>query len=181
MKTALLIIDVQSGMFDHEPRADQADAVIARLNQLATAARAAGTPVVWVQHERASPPLTHGSAEWRLARGLDAQPDDHYLRKTTPDSFLRTGLHEQLQQWGVGQLVIAGYASEFCIDTTTRSAAAHGYAIILVSDAHTTHDKDHASAAQIRAHENATLPKLGSFGVPILLRAAAEIAFPANA
>ncbi|UGA40297.1 isochorismatase family protein [Chromobacterium haemolyticum] len=137
MKTALLIIDVQSGMFDHEPRADQADAVIARLNQLAAAARAAGTPVVWVQHERASAPLTHGSAEWRLARGLDAQPDDHYLRKTTPDSFLRTCLHEQLQQWGVGQLVIAGYASEFCIDTTTRSAAAHGYAIILVSDAHT--------------------------------------------
>ena len=40
MKTALLIIDVQSGMFDHEPRADQADAVIARLNQLAAAARA---------------------------------------------------------------------------------------------------------------------------------------------
>ena len=136
--------------------------------------------MVWVQHERASAPLTHGSAEWQLARGLDAQPDDHYLRKTTPDSFLRTGLHQQLQQWGVGQLVIAGYASEFCIDTTTRSAAAHGYAIILASDAHTTHDKDHASAAQIRAHENATLPKLGSFGVPILTRAAAEIAFPAN-
>ena len=134
--------------------------------------------MVWVQHERASAPLTHGSAEWQLARGLDAQPDDHYLRKTTPDSFLRTGLHQQLQQWGVGQLVIAGYASEFCIDTTTRSAAAHGYAIILASDAHTTHDKDHASAAQIRAHENATLPKLGSFGVPILTRAAAEIAFP---
>jgi len=50
------------------------------------------------------------------------------------------------------------------VDTTTRSAAAHGYAVTLAADAHTTHDKAHASAAQIRTHHNATLPDITSFG-----------------
>ena len=72
---------------------------------------------------------------------------------------------------------LCGYATEFCVDTTTRSAAAHGYHVVLASDAHTTHDKPHADAQQIRAHHNATLPAIRSFGVGIRALPAAEIAF----
>jgi hypothetical protein len=49
--------------------------------------------------------------------------------------------------------------------------------VTLVADGHTTHDKAHASAAQIRAHENATLPGIGSFGPVIRALPAAEIRF----
>jgi hypothetical protein len=35
---------------------------------------------------------------------------------------------------------------------------------IVVADAHTTCDKHHAGGAVIRAHENATLPNISSFG-----------------
>jgi hypothetical protein len=49
--------------------------------------------------------------------------------------------------------------------------------VTLASDAHTTHDKDHASAAQIRAHENATLPSLTSFGPVIRAVPATEVDF----
>jgi len=45
--TALLIIDVQVGVVG---AAYQRDAVIANIQTLLTAARAAGTSVVWVQH-----------------------------------------------------------------------------------------------------------------------------------
>ncbi|WP_335340099.1 isochorismatase family protein [Collimonas pratensis] len=76
-------------------------------------------------------------------------------------------MRELLTAWQVDHLVICGYASEFCVDTTVRSAAAQGYPVTLVSDAHTTHDKPHASGQQIRTHENATLPNVDSFGVKI--------------
>jgi hypothetical protein len=45
--------------------------------------------------------------------------------------------------------------------------------------AHTTHDKVHATAALIRAHENATLPGITSFGPKISALSAADIQFAA--
>ena len=89
------------------------------------------------------------------------------MRKTTPDSFLSTNLEALLKQHQIEHLIVCGYASEFCVDTTVRRGAALGYSMSLVSDAHTTHDKPHASAEQIRVHHNATLPNISSFGVKI--------------
>lgn len=179
MKQALLVIDVQRGLFDAEPRPFEADAVVARINALAARARAAGAPVIFVQHERAAGLLAHGSESWQLERGLQVEPGDLSLRKTTPDSFLHTELQTLLQDRGIEQLVICGYASEFCVDTTTRRAAALGYPVVLVADAHTTHDKPHATAAQIRAHHNATLPGITSFGPVIRALPGAALRFDA--
>jgi nicotinamidase-related amidase len=177
MKNALVIIDVQQGLFDEAPAPVDADAVIARINALSARARASETPVILVQHEVAGTQLGHGSPGWQLDSRLQATPADHRIRKTTPDSFLRTGLDEVLAFSGVEQLVICGYATEFCVDTTTRSAAAHGYAVILAADAHTTQDKPHATAAQIRTHHNATLPDISSFGPVIEALPADQIRF----
>lgn len=174
MNLALVVIDVQRGLF--EPAPADADAVIERINGLSAKARDAGMPVVFVQHERAGD-LEAESFGWALHPALRVVDGDHRIRKTTPDSFLRTGLDEVLSFCGVEGVVLCGYATEFCVDTTTRSAAAHGYHVVLASDAHTTHDKPHADAQQIRAHHNATLPAIRSFGVGIRALPAAEIAF----
>ena len=177
MKSALLVIDVQRGLFDEQPRPFEAAAVIARINGLTEKARRAKVPVVFIQHERPSGFLEHASESWQLHVDLVVAAGDVKLRKTTPDSFLRTNLAELLSSWGVEEITICGYATEFCVDTTTRRAAALGYPVVLVADAHTTHDKDHASARQIRAHHNATLPKLTSFGPRIATVNAADIAY----
>lgn len=176
--TALVLIDVQQALFHPAPRPHEADAVIARIHALAARARAAGVPVLWVQHETTpGQRLAQGSLGWALADGLQVDAADVRIRKTTPDSFLRTGLADWLAQRGITRLVVAGYASEFCVDTTTRRAAALGLAVTLAADAHTTHDKPHASGALIRAHHNASLADLTSFGVPITAVPAADIGF----
>ncbi|MGO4813118.1 cysteine hydrolase family protein [Cupriavidus sp. 2MCAB6] len=177
MQTALIVIDVQRGLFDDTPRPAEADAVLGRINRLISCARAAGAPVVFVQHEQAAGAMPFGSAAWALERSLAAQADDHRIRKTTPDSFLDTGLAALLDRLQANQLVICGYATEFCVDTTTRRAAGLGYAITLAADAHTTHDKPHASAGLIRRHHNATLSAITSFGRPIRALATDDIVF----
>lgn len=178
MNLALLVIDVQRGLFEPQPPPADADAVVERINTLSAKAREAGMPVVFVQHERAGD-LDAESPGWALHPGLQVAEGDYRVRKATPDSFLRTGLDEVLSFCGVEGVVLCGYATEFCVDTTARSAAAHGYHVVLAADAHTTHDKAHADAAQIRAHHNATLPAIRSFGVSIRALPAGEIAFAA--
>ena len=179
--TALIVIDVQAALFNPLPRPFEADAVLARINGLTARARAAGVPVVWVQHERDQHALAHGSPGWALADALRTAAEDHCVRKTTPDSFLRTGLADWLAARGLRHLVVCGYATEFCIDTSSRRAAGLGLAVTLAADAHTTHDKPHASGEQIRAHHNATLPALTSFGVAIQALPSADICFDGDA
>jgi PPOX class probable FMN-dependent enzyme len=177
--TALIVIDVQNALFQAQPRPFEADAVLDRIRRLTESARAAGVPVVWVQHEQAGSALVFGSTAWDLPDALQAGPGDPRFRKTTPDAFLRTGLAEWLTARGLRHLVICGYATEFSIDTSTRRAAALGLAVTLAADAHTTHDKPHASASAIRAHHNATLPGLG-FGPEIRAMASEAIDFEAR-
>ncbi len=179
MTAALLVIDVQRDLFDPEPRPFEADAVIQRINALADRARAAGAPVIYIQHEYAAGSLVHGTEGWQLAHGLQPGPGDAFVRKTTPDAFLRTDLQALLASLGATRVAVCGYASEFCVDTTVRRAAALGYPVVLAADAHTTHDKAHAPAAAIRAHENATLPEIGSFGPEIQAIPSAGIGFDA--
>lgn len=174
MKSAVIIIDVQRGYFDEEPRPADADVVISRINALTARARTAGLPVIFIQHEAQ---YEFGSRKWDLEQQLQVGPGDHRVRKTTPDSFLRTNLDELLSSLGVSRLIVGGYASEGCVDTTIRRAAALGYEVVIAADAHTTDDKPHASAAQIRAHHNFTLSDLTSFDSKIQAIPSSEIEF----
>ena len=167
MKSAVLVIDVQSILFDPEPQPFESQIVLTKINEVTKLARAKSIPVIFVQHEQPKSVIEYESAGWALQSSLITQTGDHFVRKTTPDSFLNTNLQSVLNELDVDSLIVCGYASEFCVDTTIRRAAGLGYPVTLVSDAHTTHDKEHASGAQIREHHNATLPSISSFGVKI--------------
>lgn len=178
MNSAILIIDVQTALFAELPPPDDAEGVIARLNAVAERGRAAGVPVIYIQHERPGTPLAHGEPGWALEPRLTVQPRDPVIPKKTPDSFQGTGLGLLLEALGVDHLVIGGFASEFCVDTTVRRAAALGFQVTLIADGHTTTDKPHLPAAIIRAHENATLSSIVSFDVPIRAVPAAALFLP---
>ncbi|CAN5711215.1 cysteine hydrolase family protein [soil metagenome] len=164
MTTALLIIDVQQGLCEGEHAAFEFRQVIDRINQVSARARAAGAPVIFVQHESGPGYLEHGTAAWQLADRLKAEPTDLRVRKTTPDSFHKTDLQAILQAHAIEDLVICGMHTEFCVDTTARRALALGYPVVLVSDAHTTEGNAVLSPSQVIRHHNATLANISSFG-----------------
>ncbi|WP_330959928.1 cysteine hydrolase family protein [Photobacterium sp. 53610] len=175
MKKAVLVIDVQRICFEPEPQPFEADAVVARINQLTAWARDKSLPVVFIQHEEPGTEIAYQTDGWQLHRALVTAEDDHYVRKTTPDSFLNTELKATLDQLGVDELVICGYATDFCVDTTTRRAACLGYGVELVSDAHTTHDKPYATGELIRKHHTSVLSWAESFPKRIIAMPTAEL------
>lgn len=162
---ALIIIDMQKALCGQDPLPFAVETKIANINRLKKAATATKLPVILIQHEAPGTALERGSTGWQITDAIDKVDTDLLLSKTTTNAFHNTLLNDLLVAAGVKHLLITGYASEFCVDTTFRAAAALGYDITLVSDAHTTHDKRHATAADIIRHENATLPELLSFGV----------------
>jgi nicotinamidase-related amidase len=177
VQTAILVIDVQQGLCEGPDAAHDCPGTIERINVATHRAREAGVPVFFIQHESNAGYLEHGSREWQLASGLQVNAGDRKIRKTTPDSFLRTDLHEALQIIGVTRLVVCGMHTEFCVDTTTRKALALGYPVVLVSDAHTSAGNAAIGALQVIAHHNATLTNISSFGPRVTTMTHSEVCF----
>ncbi len=150
---ALLVVDMQVGCFTGEPPRFDQDGTVRRINALAEVIRPRGL-VVFIQHTDASDSFARGSEAWQLLPSLDRRPQDDTVEKTACDSFLETRLDTVLKWRGVTDLVIVGCATDFCVDTTVRSAAARGYRVTVPSDGHTTRDRPHLSATQVIAHHN---------------------------
>ena len=83
--------------------------------------------------------------------------EDIIIQKYNSDSFLDTILDEELKKRKITRLIIAGLATDICIDTTVRSAFSHGYKVILIQDAHSTMNSEILKASQIVAHHNSIL------------------------
>jgi nicotinamidase-related amidase len=133
--TALIVIDVQESALRGCPNVNE---VIANINQLVRRGRAAGSPVIFVQHDDASDPdMAMGSAGWQLSPALDRVDTDTVMPKTFRDAFAATDLEDLLARAGSRRLVLVGVHSDFCVITTALSAVQRGYDITLVSDAHT--------------------------------------------
>jgi len=175
MNTALLIIDVQQALCSGEDEVFESRRVIERINQVSRLARSAQSTVIIIQYEEQDGPFEYGTEGWALDTDLETGPADIYARKTTPDSFHNTELHALLQARGIKELVICGLQSEYCVDSTTRSALALGYPVTLVSDGHSTLDNGIIKAAQITAHHNLTLGRIGGYGPAVRVIPAAEV------
>ncbi len=175
MLTAVLVIDIQQGLCEGPRAAFDCAGTITRINVVTRHAREVGALVIFIQHESESGYLEYGSKAWQLAKCLEAEPTDLYVRKTTPDSFLRTDLESLLKEHEVGRLVICGMHTEFCVDTTTRKALALGFPVTLVSDAHTSAGNTTLSPQQVIAHHNATLTNISSFGPRVTAVPSAEV------
>jgi nicotinamidase-related amidase len=150
--TALLVVDVQNAVVAGAVRRD---AVVANIGALVDKARAAGAPVVWVQHN--SEELQPGSDAWRIAPELAPDAGEPLIQKAYGDAFEATVLEDTLAGLRVGRLVVAGAQTDACIRSTLHGALARGYDATLVSDAHTTEDQSAWGAPppeQVITHTN---------------------------
>jgi len=137
--TALLVIDVQQGLFEEDPPTINAESLVARINPLAERAREAGAPVIYIQDDR----VGAGAADELLA-GLKPARGDKRMRKRHCDSFFQTNLQDILGD--AKRLVICGCQTDQCVAATARGAVAMGYDVEVAADAHSTSDNPFMSA-----------------------------------
>lgn len=159
MPAALLIIDMQVGLFHGPEKPREGKRTLANIQQLIKKTRLKNVPVFAVRHTGPEgSPIAAGSPFWQLLPelGLDAEIDVLF-NKSRPNAFHGTELAQQLTAAQIDDLYIVGMKSQFCIDSTCRAAADLGFKPLLVADAHTCMDTAALPAHAIIDHHNATL------------------------
>ncbi|MFT9597790.1 cysteine hydrolase family protein [Mesobacillus sp.] len=155
---ALVIIDVQNGMFLKGEEVFNGKELLRGIKGLIKQARLANIPIIYIQHnETVGYPLENGTYGWEIHSEICPEKEDIITQKNTPDSFLKTSLEQELKEKGVEHLYLVGIQTEICVDTTCRSAFSKGYKVTLVSDLHSTWPSDEITAQQIINHHNGTL------------------------
>ncbi len=138
MTRALVIVDIQRDYFPggkmplHQP-----EEAAAKAGQVLEAFRAAGDPVIHIQH--LSPAglgfLEEGSDGAEIMDPVRPVGDEIVIQKRAPNSFLRTDLEQRLRALDVQEIVLVGMMTSMCVDATTRAGADLGFRMTLVPDA----------------------------------------------
>lgn len=135
-KKALLVIDVQKVYFEGGLKVTHPAGSIDNIARAMDAAKEHGVHIVIIQHssrnERSS--FRKGNPLWELHPEIAKRPYDHLTVKSYPGSFTKTDLDEWLKSKGIETVVITGYMTQMCCDSTARQAMHKGYKVEFLSD-----------------------------------------------
>ena len=138
MKRALLAIDVQNEYFTGKLPVTHPAGSLENILRAVDCARKTGIPVVVIQHtslQKDAVVFRKGTEGWNLHPKIAPQAYDHLIEKNLPGSFTGTDLGSWLRERKVDTVVIAGYMTQMCCDTTARQATHMGLVVEFLSDA----------------------------------------------
>ncbi len=140
-ETALLLIDVQVGVdvLSHwggpTGRRNNPDAE-SKMLQLLAAWRKAKLQVAFTRHDsrEAKSPLKFSLPTGAQKPGFEPATSEIVVEKDVNSGFIGTSLEVQLRRAGISRLVIVGFFTNFCVETTTRMSGNLGFDTYLVDD-----------------------------------------------
>lgn len=156
--TALLVIDIQNGLFEKSTPIYRADQLLENIHHLIDRAHQAGMPVIFIQHSSPKT-LEKGSAVWQLHPQIQPLAKDMVIHKQHGNAFEETNLREELEKRNVSAVVITGLVTHGCVKATCLGAIEEGYKVVLVSDGHSSYNKD---AAQLIDKWNRAIHEKGA-------------------
>jgi nicotinamidase-related amidase len=140
--TALLIIDAQTGVnvLEHwggsNGRRNNPDAE-ERIRELLERWRAARLPVFYTRHDsrEARSPLKVALPTGAFIPGLEPRPGEVVISKDVNGGFIGTNLEIHLRRSRVDRVVVAGFFTNMCVETTIRHGGNLGFDMYLAEDA----------------------------------------------
>ncbi|MCW2814929.1 MAG: isochorismatase family protein [Nocardioides sp.] len=140
--SALLVIDPQVGVDQLEhwggPGARRNNpAAETHVAALLAAWRQHGLPVIFTRHESIEDvsPLRPDGPGCAFKPDLQPLPSEDVVAKSTNGAFFGTDLALRLRRRGIDRLVVAGFFTNMCVETTVRTAGNLGYDTYLAHDA----------------------------------------------
>jgi nicotinamidase-related amidase len=177
MKTALLVIDVQNSYSSPESELFCAghQTTTANINKLVQLFQKNDFPIFYIRHIHKADgsdlgrmfDYTGGVAEeFGFIEGSDDAAFDKDLlkidgaveiTKNRYSAFVETPLNERLKALGVERVIICGYMTNFCCETTARHAHDLDYYVDFIIDATGTPGLEGYDQSTVRQYVSATL------------------------
>jgi nicotinamidase-related amidase len=154
--TALLVIDVQNEYFDGKWPIPEGKTALAHIEEAIDSGQQAGATVIYIQHAVVRPDrgvFVPGTPGFALHPRLHPRPADPRVVKNYPGSFTKTNLEEVLRQREIDTLVISGYMTHMCCDTTAREGFHRDFRVLFLSDATATRDNQHPTLGVVHHTE----------------------------
>jgi nicotinamidase-related amidase len=155
---ALLVIDVQQGLFARPTHIYNEQAFLSNVLSLIACARQYGALVIFVQHCNDTI-LAKDTPAWQLHPSLQPRTGDLHINKRHGSAFEETELETELISHGIQKLVICGLVTHGCVKAGCLDALKLGYQTTLISDAHSSYSKD---AAKLIKEWNNKLEQAGA-------------------
>jgi len=140
--SCLLLIDVQVGVnrLQHwggnngrrnNPEAEN------KMRSLLKVFRRQSSQVAFTRHDsrEVASPLKLSLETGQQIVGLEIKPNDIVVTKDVNSGFIGTPLEVELRRAGINRLIIAGFFTNFCVETTVRMAGNLGFDTYLIEDA----------------------------------------------
>ena len=134
---ALLVIDVQEGLFNKKNKVFNEDLLLQNINNLIEKSRENGIPIIFIRHTNKSF-LLENSVDWQLHPSLRVKSDDLCLNKEHSSIFKEKSIKKELANLGIKTLIITGLVTNGCIKAACLDGLSFGYQVILARDGHST-------------------------------------------
>jgi nicotinamidase-related amidase len=126
--SALVIIDAQNTYREGVMQLDGVEPALEACRELLERFRAAGRPVFHVRHD-AGPgsPYDIDDHIGQIAEIVAPAAGEPVITKHYPNAFVETELDEMLKAQGVENLILVGFMTHMCVNSTARGAFSLGY------------------------------------------------------
>ncbi|WP_319437711.1 cysteine hydrolase family protein [Mycobacterium sp. RTGN5] len=137
--STLILIDCQNTYTRGVMELEGVQAALDEAAALLDRARSAGIPVIHIQHDDGPGSLYDVDGESGAIVPLVAPREgEPVVVKNYPNSFVQTALDDQLKSVSAQNLIIAGFMTHMCVNSTARGAFNLGYAPTVVARATAT-------------------------------------------
>ena len=151
--SALVLIDCQNTYTQGVMELEGVQAALDETAALLDRARTAGIPVIHIQHDDGPGSLYDIRADiGAIADQVAPRGDEPVIVKQFPNSFVQTELDERLKALGASNLVLAGFMTHMCVNSTARGAFNLGYAPTVVAAATATRALPGVTGEPVPAH-----------------------------
>ena len=150
--SALVMIDLQNTYREGVMRLEGVEPAILEARKLLHRARAAGIPIFHIQHDAgAGSPYDVGARIGAISDEVAPEKGETTIVKNYPNAFIGTDLQAKLEATGVKDIILAGFMTHMCINSTARGAFNLGFRPSIVASTTATRDLPGADGTVVSA------------------------------
>lgn len=141
-ESVVLVIDAQKEYTEGKLPLSGIEASVDKLAKLIERARKLKVPVIHIVHKGKSGSVAfdQDTRYFEIIDKVKPIENETIVEKTLPSSFKNTDLNLILEKIGRKNLVITGYMTHMCVNSTTRDAAELGYNCVVIEELTATRD-----------------------------------------